>query len=285
MNKLSLLLTLILLLAAPTIVLAEANCVGTVIRMANAAGQHDENKSKNVVNGLLRQHSEARQLRPMLDSNSTINNDRTIDRIAASSIGFYECDVAQSAYATSDSDLAMEQEGVMKPEGAEPTSSEAESPKPDGYECHNGSASFDCLKARTIIEQAICSNEPLTTKDCLLGYVFRYSLDRFSGQAKQALRSDEQHWIRERDKFCQNKPTGDLPDCLTVLTDERAKHLINTYAPDNRGVFSLNDFTEASSTSRNEAAAAPSPLAPLSTSLAPAPASTPASHIGSLLET
>jgi serine/threonine protein kinase len=124
-----------------------------------------------------------------------------------------------------------------------PTAEISPMPSTDGYECHNGSASFDCTKGNTIVERTICSSVSLAKKDCLLGYVFRFSmLDAISNQIRQNILLDERHWISERDKFCESKPTGELANCLNALTDDRGKYLINTYKPDARGAFSLDDF-------------------------------------------
>jgi uncharacterized protein YecT (DUF1311 family) len=163
------------------------------------------------------------------------------------------------------------------------TFGEMPSNKPPGSECHTGAASFDCTKAGTIIESTICSNNVLATKDCLLGYVFRFILDRFSGQARQTLLSDQRSWIHMRDKFCQSKATTDLTLCLTVLTDDRAKSLIRTFNPNGPDVFSTDDFTETLATptpSRdlaNNVSSAPAPVKPAATS-------TPEELHGSLVE-
>jgi len=117
-------------------------------------------------------------------------------------------------------------------------------PKADGYECRMGGAtSFDCTKANTIIERTICSNETLAEKDCLLGYVYKYSLhDALSAEHRKTITDDQRDWIKERNRFCEERPAAELTDCLTQLTNQRALGLIKIYGPQDDGVFSSGDF-------------------------------------------
>ena len=127
--------------------------------------------------------------------------------------------------------------------GLRSESEPASSPHADGYECRVGNASFDCLRAKTIVERTICTSESLAARDCLLGYVYRYSLrDAFSPEVRQRIAQDQRDWVRERNRFCEAKPAAELAGCLTQLINDRARDLMKTYRPESRGVFSEDDF-------------------------------------------
>lgn len=62
-------------------------------------------------------------------------------------------------------------------------------------------ASFDCAKAETWIEQALCGNEALGRLDERLGSAYRAARESAQGDppALNQLRADQRQWLRERD--------------------------------------------------------------------------------------
>ena len=125
--------------------------------------------------------------------------------------------------------------------------------KADGYECSEGAASFDCTKAKTTIEKAICGNKSLAENDCKLGYVYRESVS-----VSKELRQEQRQWIKERDASCEKKSPAELANCLSGFTVDRAQMLIKTYKVKNR-LYDLDDFKATKSpTSPTTGAGSPS---------------------------
>ncbi len=84
-------------------------------------------------------------------------------------------------------------------------------------------ASFDCKKATTKIEKAICLDDELSKSDERLSYIYKEVLrnsreNRLSKQdSKQLLRfftTKQRAWIRTRDKYCNNYTSDELKRCL-----------------------------------------------------------------------
>jgi uncharacterized protein len=62
-------------------------------------------------------------------------------------------------------------------------------------------ASFDCGKASTFVEKAICSNRTLSALDEALSENYRYMLASNIGDgARSHLRKSQRNWLKERDK-------------------------------------------------------------------------------------
>jgi uncharacterized protein len=70
--------------------------------------------------------------------------------------------------------------------------------------------SFDCGKASTAVERAICGDAKLAAADRELAGVYGALLGRLSGPAKEHLMNDQRRWLGNRGKSC----TAELPWCL-----------------------------------------------------------------------
>lgn len=75
-------------------------------------------------------------------------------------------------------------------------------------------AGFDCAKATTIVEKAICASPEISALDGQLGDAFRTALKNHPEKA-DALKLDQRHWLAERDgtiaEFLADSPGKTLP--------------------------------------------------------------------------
>lgn len=110
-----------------------------------------------------------------------------------------------------------------------------------------GAASFNCAKATTPVELAICHSQELGREDCLLGYVYRDASDRARANGSAATLANEQlGWLKGRDNQC-----GASESCLLDATRERALALISAFQLETlgrymlQGVYARSDFSPA----------------------------------------
>jgi len=83
------------------------------------------------------------------------------------------------------------------------------------------SPSFDCAKARTVVEKSICRNNQLSLVDSEMGEIYsqlRQSLPRWE---IELLRREQRHWLRQRNSNCSG---GDI-SCLQSIYDLRITEL------------------------------------------------------------
>ena len=96
-------------------------------------------------------------------------------------------------------------------------------PLPAGV-CH--AASFDCAKARTVLEQTICADELLDRVDTRLGEVY-WKLHKFLDERDaSALKKDQINWLKHRIDRCKEDDAA----CLLPLYQARIKLLQQAYA-------------------------------------------------------
>jgi uncharacterized protein len=62
--------------------------------------------------------------------------------------------------------------------------------------------SFDCAKASTVVERAICADPKLAQADREMATVYGALWDRLSGPAKDHLSQDQLRWLADRAKAC-----------------------------------------------------------------------------------
>jgi len=60
-------------------------------------------------------------------------------------------------------------------------------------------ADFDCAKASTNVEKAICADAELSSLDEQIGRAYREALRRGSSDEQSSLRSEERAWLKARD--------------------------------------------------------------------------------------
>ena len=91
-------------------------------------------------------------------------------------------------------------------------------------------ASFDCTKASTLVEKAICDDADLSKKDEALAYAYR-ALLRTGGDQ---VREDQRRWIATRD---QCRDVG----CLRTAYNSRLRQLASRLPGYSFGVFEARD--------------------------------------------
>lgn len=92
-----------------------------------------------------------------------------------------------------------------------------------GWVSTGHAASFDCQKAVTQIEHAICDDSSLSTLDSNLGDRYRQALADSPEDSATALRNSQRSWIKERDA-CASTGNG-MKACLRTRLDTRTKQL------------------------------------------------------------
>jgi uncharacterized protein YecT (DUF1311 family) len=85
-----------------------------------------------------------------------------------------------------------------------------------------GAASFDCGKATTNVERAICADTALSKLDDDLQRIFHASRASLSDQDGPALTADQKTWIVERDRACGAASPG-ATACLRKSYEHRIK--------------------------------------------------------------
>ena len=86
-------------------------------------------------------------------------------------------------------------------------------------------ASFDCAKAASPREKAICKNDDLSRDDDIMGALYTGARARMSESAASRLRDSQLSWLRFLDKACLQKGVEDATKCLTPWYRDRLKFL------------------------------------------------------------
>ena len=88
-------------------------------------------------------------------------------------------------------------------------------------------ASFDCAKARTPVEKAICGGEYLADLDLVLDEVYRAVIASSEQEIRQNVDKAQKAWLARRDTACgKAKPDG---GCLARLYKARIVDLVGTW--------------------------------------------------------
>lgn len=81
-------------------------------------------------------------------------------------------------------------------------------------------ASFDCAKARTGVEKAVCADPQLSEYDERIAAAYKRQLEEWNGAIRDYVRNDQRHWLAEIRRIDDNGSgidavcaQGDLP-CL-----------------------------------------------------------------------
>lgn len=86
-----------------------------------------------------------------------------------------------------------------------------------------GAASFDCARATTALERAICDDEQLNEADGSLGRAYAAALRLSPPAEAERLRAEQRSWLAERLERCS---VTDLP-CLRALVGGRTQELLD----------------------------------------------------------
>ena len=79
--------------------------------------------------------------------------------------------------------------------------------------------SFDCSKAHSSAETAICANPTLAVHDRILASLYRYKISQADGIGASNLRADQRQWLRFRESC------GSDTKCLDSAYDLRIRIL------------------------------------------------------------
>jgi uncharacterized protein YecT (DUF1311 family) len=79
--------------------------------------------------------------------------------------------------------------------------------------------SYDCTKAESEVEKAVCHVDSLAALDRDLNDIYKTLLSRLSGSELEALRSEQRAWLADRDKKCE--PYKGWVGCLTDFYQQR----------------------------------------------------------------
>jgi len=74
--------------------------------------------------------------------------------------------------------------------------------------------SFDCAKASTASEKAICASPELAAEDVAVSNAFLALLKQLPAAPQAALKADQKNWITDRDGGCFDKKDAELAQCL-----------------------------------------------------------------------
>lgn len=84
--------------------------------------------------------------------------------------------------------------------------------------------SFDCAKAATEVERAICQDPELAKADRELTAAYTALFARLTGYARDVLAADQLRWLRERNRGCATDTDGIVP-CLKQRYATRTANL------------------------------------------------------------
>jgi len=86
-------------------------------------------------------------------------------------------------------------------------------------------ASFDCSKASTASEKAICADPTLAAADKALGDAFTVLFKKLPVAQQTALKADQASWVTNRDGGCFQMTGDTLTQCLLTATTQRTNFL------------------------------------------------------------
>jgi uncharacterized protein len=83
---------------------------------------------------------------------------------------------------------------------------------------------FDCSKAATASEKAICASPELREADSKMTAAYRALLKAAPADAQAGIRREQSEWLRDRDAQCKDDPAG-LTGCLLGAENDRTEAL------------------------------------------------------------
>jgi uncharacterized protein len=86
-------------------------------------------------------------------------------------------------------------------------------------------ASFDCAKASTASEKAICADPGLAAADKAMGDAFTTLFKKLPAAQQSALKADQVSWVTNRDGGCFQMTGDTLTQCLLTATNQRTLFL------------------------------------------------------------
>jgi uncharacterized protein YecT (DUF1311 family) len=87
-------------------------------------------------------------------------------------------------------------------------------------------AAFDCTKAQSPVEKAICADAKLKAADDAMAAAYLTLRDSISGHDRKALGASQGKWVKSREDNCGNQQGAELTNCVLSETDERRRLLL-----------------------------------------------------------
>ncbi len=101
-------------------------------------------------------------------------------------------------------------------------------------------ASFDCAKARQVVEKFICSHAVLRWQDLALSRSYRAATNVVAGSAREDLVASQRDWLRERDRRCiADRSFKELSGPSTALRNQAYECLDSVYLGRRRALQDL----------------------------------------------
>lgn len=111
-------------------------------------------------------------------------------------------------------------------------------------------ASFDCAKASSAFERAICDTPELSQKDEILAKAYATALGGLSKQASDAVKAGQREWLHYAERACTDDAEplkGDYDDegasCLATLFSGRIGDLEESRMRSGRRVYMMDRYT------------------------------------------
>jgi len=86
--------------------------------------------------------------------------------------------------------------------------------------------SFDCAKASTASEKAICASPDLAAADVAVSKAYSDLLKALPAAQQTALKADQKNWINGRSGGCFDKKDAELTQCLLAAMQTRRQFLV-----------------------------------------------------------
>ncbi|WP_019689988.1 DUF3298 domain-containing protein [Pseudomonas fluorescens] len=108
-------------------------------------------------------------------------------------------------------------------------------------------ASFDCDKAHSPIEKAVCADSVVSALDSSIATSYTAAMERLSQDGQTILRDGQRQWLRFVRDLCFAHPDNSgVGFCLTQHYTERLKDLSNAAISTGPYLFSRSDYFSAS---------------------------------------
>lgn len=85
---------------------------------------------------------------------------------------------------------------------------------------------FDCGKAQSVVEKAICGDAKLRSADDAMGSVYAALRGKLTGVEREALAASQRKWVKSREDNCGYRQGTELSDCILSQTEERRLLLV-----------------------------------------------------------
>jgi uncharacterized protein YecT (DUF1311 family) len=86
-------------------------------------------------------------------------------------------------------------------------------------------AAFDCGKAQSVVEKAICADPKLKAADDAMGAAYAALREALTGAGRKSLAASQRKWVKSREDSCGYQQGAEHSSCVLDQTDERRRLL------------------------------------------------------------